>query len=143
MFFVYCPLCWVILEFYVDVVVQCKIVEFMVLLDSSYLVPDETVAVGTLLAAGNGAVVEVVLLTHIAASTDEAGATLAPAVVSALSHPGALGVAVAGCEKRQSCSMTSATDRNAPEHRELHESRLRLHPDELKPKKLTSQRSQC
>lgn len=57
------------------------------MLDSSYLVPDKTVAVGTLLAARNGAVVEVVLLTHITASTNEAWATLALAAVSALRHP--------------------------------------------------------
>lgn len=87
-------------------------------MDCSYLVPDETVAVGTLLAARNGAVVEVVLLAHITATTDEAGATLAAAVVSALSRPGALGVAVAGCEKRQRGKMmgTSAKDRNTPVH---------------------------
>lgn len=67
--------------------------------DSSYLVPDETVAAGTLLAARNGSVVEVVLLAHITSSTNKAGTALAPAVVSALRHPGSLGVAVAGCQK--------------------------------------------
>lgn len=66
----------------------------------SYLVPDETVTVGTLLAPRNGAVVEVVLFTHIAAITNEAGATLTTAVISALSTPGTLRVTVTGCEKR-------------------------------------------
>lgn len=89
---------------------------FSVALDMSYLVPDETVAVGTLLAARNGAVVEVVLFTHITASTDEAGATLATAVISALSHLGAFRVAVTGCETRQRYKMmeTSTKDRNTP-----------------------------
>lgn len=58
------------------------------------------------MATRNGAVVEVVLFTHITASADETGETLAPAVVSALSHPGAHGVAVTGCEKRQRRKMT-------------------------------------
>lgn len=67
---------------------------------SSDLVSDEAVAVGALLASGSGAVVEVVLLTHVASSAHEAWAALTTPVVLALCRPRALGVTVAGWGER-------------------------------------------
>lgn len=61
-----------------------------------HLVSDQTVAGRTLLAARGRAVVEVVLLTHVTASSDEAGPTLAASVLLTLTRLGALWVAVAG-----------------------------------------------
>lgn len=76
----------------------------MVLLEWSgvgYLVPDQPVAVGALLAAWGGAVVEVVLLAHVTAGPNEAGSTLAAAVLLALCRLRSLWVTVAGCERGQ------------------------------------------
>lgn len=66
-----------------------------------YLVPDQAIAVGALLTARGGAVVEVVLLAHVTASPYETRATLTAAVLLALGRLGALWVTVAGCERGQ------------------------------------------
>lgn len=66
----------------------------------AHLVSDQTVAGRTLLAARHRAVVEVILLTHVAPSSDEAGPTLAATVLLTLTRHGALGVAIAGCRNK-------------------------------------------
>ena len=69
----------------------------MALERGGYLVPDQAIAVGALLAARRGAVVEVVLLAHVAAGSYETWAALTAAVLLALRRLGALRVTVASC----------------------------------------------
>lgn len=67
----------------------------------THLVLHQPVAGRALLAAGPGPVIEVVLLTLIAAAAHEARPALAAPVLPALQRQGPLGVAVTGCGARK------------------------------------------
>lgn len=77
---------------------------------TSYLVSDQAVTVGTLLATRCGAVVEVVLLTHVTASSHKAWETLTTTVFLALSRLRAFWVTVTSCKNKPMVNGTNLNE---------------------------------